>query len=115
MDADGTYLGTVAAHDVMNALAADDQAPVSALLRSVDPVTPASPLGEVLDRLDHGAGAVPVTDETGTITGWVRHRDLLNALSRQPPALTARHTRSGPANTALETFQETGLPEPRQS
>ena len=84
VDANGTYLGTVAVHDVMNALAADDPAPVRALVEPADPVTPTAALGDVLDRLDHGAGAVPVADDTGAITGWVRHRDLLNALSRQP-------------------------------
>ncbi|HVX47020.1 MAG TPA: chloride channel protein [Mycobacteriales bacterium] len=94
IDTDGTYLGTVSAYDVMNALAAEDQAPVRALLKPADPVTPDSPLGDALDRLDHGAGAVPVVDTTGAITGWVRHRDLLDALSRRPTGPTARRIRT---------------------
>ena len=80
-DDDGTYLGTLAAHDVMNALATADPAPVRALIERADPVTEHSPLGDALDQLDHGAGAVPVIDSAGTITGWIRHRDLLTALS----------------------------------
>ena len=38
VDDDGTYLGTLAAHDVMNALAAGDNAPVGALVQRADPV-----------------------------------------------------------------------------
>ena len=102
-DDNGIYLGTVSAHDVMNALAADDQAPVRALLKTVDPVTPDTPIGDVLDQLDHGAGAVPVTTEAGTITGWVRHRDLLKALSQQPADKSGRQVRPAPAVTPFET------------
>ncbi len=81
VDHDGTYLGTLASHDVMNALAADDTAPVRALVEKADPVTADSHLGAALDRLDHGAGAVPVIGDTGTVIGWIRHRDILTALS----------------------------------
>lgn len=81
---DGRYLGTLAAFDVMDALAADDPALVRALVRSTDPVAADTPLGHVLEQLDHGAGAVPVCDARGTVTGWVRHRDLLSALGRTP-------------------------------
>jgi CIC family chloride channel protein len=82
IDADHSYLGTLAAHDVMNALAAGDPAPVHALVRPAVPVTPTTAFGDVLDSLDQGAGAVAVADEAGVITGWVRHRDLLAALTR---------------------------------
>jgi CIC family chloride channel protein len=78
---DGVYLGTLAAGDLMAALAAGDPAPVSALTQSADPVTVDAQLGEVLDRLDHGAGAVPVIDASGAVVGWVRHRDLLGPLA----------------------------------
>ena len=91
VDATGTYLGVASAFDVMNALAADDRACVRALLTPTEPVRPDAPLGDALDRLDHGAGAVPVVDgSTGTVSGWVRHQDLLTALSRTPaePPLT---------------------------
>ena len=81
---DGAYLGVLAAHDVMTALAAGDPAPVQALGDHVDPMSPDAPLGDALERLDHGAGAVPIADQSTTITGWVRHRDLLAALSSIP-------------------------------
>ena len=81
VDNDGAYLGVLDAHDVMTALAGGDPAPVQALVVAVDPMSPDAPLGDALERLDHGAGAVPVADETKTVTGWVRHRDLLAALS----------------------------------
>lgn len=81
VEPDGTYLGTLAAAHVMNALAAGDAAPVRALVEHADPVTADSPLGDALDELERGAGAVPVVDDAGTVIGWVRHRDLLTALS----------------------------------
>lgn len=85
VDDSGTYLGVVSSFDVMNALAADDQASVRALVTPTEPVGPDAPLGDALDRLDQGAGAVPVVDgPAGTVTGWVRHQDLLTALSRAP-------------------------------
>lgn len=95
-DHDGVYQGTVAAHDVMNALAANDTAPVRGLLKAADPVTPTAPLGDVLDRLDHGAGAVPVIDNSGIVIGWVRHRDLLDALSRHRADAVSPSDRAGP-------------------
>jgi CIC family chloride channel protein len=84
VDGDGSYLGVLAAHDVLTALAGGDQALVQALAISVDPMSPDAPLGEALERLDQGAGAVPIADDSKTVIGWVRHRDLLGALSKMP-------------------------------
>jgi CIC family chloride channel protein len=84
IDRDGAYLGVLAAHDVMTALAGGDPARVQALVTPVDPLSPDAPLGDALERLDHGAGAVPIVDDSKTVTGWVRHRDLLAALSHVP-------------------------------
>jgi CIC family chloride channel protein len=81
VDAEGRYLGTLAANDVMHALATGDQAPVRAITEHADPVAADSPLGTALDQLEHGAGAVPVIDGSGIVIGWLRHRDLLSALS----------------------------------
>ncbi|MEO9139208.1 MAG: chloride channel protein [Jatrophihabitans sp.] len=77
--ADG-FLGVISSHDVMHALAAGEETDVRALTERCTPVTPDTPLGEVLQRIEHDAGAVPVADADGTITGWVRQRDLLAAL-----------------------------------
>ena len=84
VDARGTYLGILSAHDVMTALAAGDTAVVRALITPADPAAPDAPLGDVLDELDRGAGAVAVADATGQVTGWIRQRDLLTALSKSP-------------------------------
>ena len=81
VDDDGAFLGVLASHDVMTALAGGDPAPVRALVNPVDPLQPDSSLGEALQRLEHGDGAVPVTDTSQTVVGWVRHRDLLSAMS----------------------------------
>ena len=81
MSDDGRYLGVLSAHEVMNALAAGRSITVGALAVDTDPVTPDTPLGDVLDRLDHGAGVVPVVDSAGAVSGWIRHRDLLGSLT----------------------------------
>ncbi len=52
---------------------------------------------------EHALSAIVTADDTGAITGWVRHRDLLNALSRQPADLSARQVRPGPAVNPLNT------------
>ncbi len=82
-DEEGRYLGTVSAHEVMDALAAGEAVDVVALTRGADPVPVDAPLGEVLRRLDRGSDAVPVADGAGRLVGWVRHRDLLAALARR--------------------------------
>ena len=81
-DSGGRYYGVLAAHAVMDALAAGEDVSTSGLAEAVEPVEPESPIGDVLHRLDHGAGAVPVTRDGQTL-GWIRHRDVLAALTGQ--------------------------------
>ena len=38
-------------------------------------------IGDALKQLDNGSDAIPVQDTNGDIVGWVRHRDMLTALS----------------------------------
>lgn len=81
---DGTLIGTVSAEAVMNALAAGETAEVSAVTVGEDPLPVDAPLGDALRLLDRGAPAVAVTDTAGNLVGWVRHRDVLAAMSRPP-------------------------------
>lgn len=106
VDDGGSFLGVLAAHDVMTALASGDPAPVRALVNPVDPLQPDAPLGEAMHRLEHGAGAVPVTDAARVVIGWVRHRELLSALSvgaarpdPHPDPESARSTASSHASS----------------
>ncbi len=80
---DGTYVGTLASLDVMDALAAGEQTRVRDLMTAAEPVAPDAPLSDVLHELDQGAGAVPVVGTDRTITGWIRHRDLIGALTHR--------------------------------
>ena len=84
IDEDGDYLGIVTAHEVMEALAADEQTDIVALTIGGDPVSPDATLGEALRRLDRGEGAVPVASDDGLLVGWVRDRDVLSALAELP-------------------------------
>jgi CIC family chloride channel protein len=89
IDSDGRYFGVLAAHAVMDALAAGEDATIAALTASAEPVTIDAPIGDVLKRLDHGDGAVPVTTGgDGTVVGWIRHRDILTALTTSRAAAT---------------------------
>jgi CIC family chloride channel protein len=81
VDTDGRYLGTLSSHDLMDALAADDPADIVGLTADSVPVSAATPIGDALTRLDHGAAAVPVIGTEQTLVGWIRHRDVLRALS----------------------------------
>ena len=69
-------------------LAADDPADIVGLTADSVPVSEGTPVGEVLTRLDRGAGAVPVAGPDHILVGWVRHRDILRALSSAPRALS---------------------------
>jgi CIC family chloride channel protein len=80
-DAGGRYLGTLAAHDLMDALASASDATVTALTVPTAALGLAAPIGDALKQLDLGADAVPVEDAEGHIVGWVRHREMLAALS----------------------------------
>jgi CIC family chloride channel protein len=95
LDSDGRYFGVLAAHAVLDALAAGEDATIAALTASAEPVTIDAPIGDVLKRLDHGDGAVPVTTGgDGTVVGWIRHRDILTALTTPARTATAPATRT---------------------
>ena len=85
IDRTGRYQGNLAARDLMDALVAADHANVAGLSSSPVPVRPEESLGEVIRRLDHGADAVPITNRDGILIGWVRHRDMLTALTNGRP------------------------------
>lgn len=68
----------------MDALATGESATAGSLAQPVDPIPLDSPIGPLLQRLDHGEDAVPVADETGALAGWVRQRDMLASLSLSP-------------------------------
>ncbi len=78
--ADGRYLGILAASDVMDALAAGDDVQTEGLVRR-ESMRHTDQTAEALQRLDSGAAGVAVTDEEDCLVGWVRHRDILSALS----------------------------------
>ncbi|MDQ2836898.1 MAG: chloride channel protein [Actinomycetota bacterium] len=80
-DPDGRYFGILTAHALMDALAADEATDIRSLTAATEPVGPDAPIGDALKRLDRGEGAVPVTNDDGVLLGWVRHRDILAALT----------------------------------
>lgn len=80
-DTAGRYLGTLAAHDLMDALAAGEDTTIAALTVDTAPLETRASIGDALKRLDSGADAVPVQDTAGAIIGWVGHRDMLTAFS----------------------------------
>jgi len=81
VDDGGSYLGTVGAHDVMDALAEGQDADLGLLVRVAAPLAGTDPLSRALDALDAGAEAVAVTAPTGELVGWIRHRDVLAAMT----------------------------------
>ena len=80
MDAEGRFAGVLASRDVMDALAADEDLRSSAILRD-DRVSSSDLVQDAIRLLDRGADAVAVTTEEDRLVGWVRHRDVLAALS----------------------------------
>jgi len=52
-------------------------------------------LTDAVHRLDQGADAVPVTDDSDHLLGWVRHADVLTALN--PRRRRGDPTRTPPA------------------
>jgi CIC family chloride channel protein len=82
VDENGHYLGILAAHDVMDALAAGHAAAVGDLMLEAESLPPAASIGDVVRVLDAGAPAVAIADSGGVLVGWVRHRDVLAALVR---------------------------------
>ena len=84
VDRTGRYLGNLAAHDLLDAMAAAEHTSVVVLTSGAEAVAPESTLGTVLRRLDDGADAVPVANPEGLLVGWVRQRDMLTALTKRP-------------------------------
>ena len=84
LDAQQRYLGVLTAHEIMDAVASGEATDVGSLCSPVEPATPATSLATVLRQLDRGADAVPVADERGSLTGWVRPGDVLAALAGRP-------------------------------
>jgi CIC family chloride channel protein len=82
-DTDSRHVGMLSAAALMDALAAGEVTELAALMAGADPVAPGAPIEEVLHRLDHGVDAVAVT-EGDVLVGWVRHRDVLAAMTRIP-------------------------------
>lgn len=78
---DGTFLGILASRDLMDALASGEDSDIRSLMRVASPVPLDHPIRDAIHDLDHGADAVAVTDPDGLLVGWVRHRDVLAALS----------------------------------
>jgi CIC family chloride channel protein len=84
-DPAGRYLGTLAAHDLMDALASGEDTSIEALTVCTAPVGLGASIGDALKQLDSGTDAVPVQDSDGGIVGWVRHREMLTALITTTP------------------------------
>jgi len=80
-DAAGQYLGTLAAHDLLHALTSGENTTVAALTVNRRPLTPDALVGDALTELDGGADAVPIQGTDGEVIGWVRHRDMLVAVT----------------------------------
>ncbi len=89
VDAEGRYLGTVRAHDLMDALAADEDTDIVALTAGTTPVHDDDTVGAALRQLDRGADAVPVASPDGQLVGWIRHCDILTALTAPSVAAVA--------------------------
>jgi CBS-domain-containing membrane protein len=115
VDANGHYFGVLAAHAVMDALAAGEEASIAALTASAEPVTIDAPIGDILKRLDHGDGAVPVTAGDGTIVGWIRHRDILTALTTTTTTTTATATRAATKPATATRGTATPVPTPTRN
>ncbi|WP_042388653.1 chloride channel protein [Streptacidiphilus melanogenes] len=93
---DGTYRGTVHAHDLIHALADDTdlQTPVGKLADDTHPTTtPGTTLAAARDQLNAtNAEGLPVLSHAhdGRLVGWIDHRAILHALHHAPhPARTA--------------------------
>ena len=68
----------------MDALASGENITVQALTVSDEPLGTTASIDDALKRLDSGADAIPIQDSDGGIVGWVRHRDMLTALTATP-------------------------------
>lgn len=82
----GAYRGLVTAADIEDAARAN-RLDVSAgeLAQPAPTLTAAQPLSSALDALvEHGRSGLPVVaDDDGRLTGWITHRDVLQAYNRR--------------------------------
>ena len=92
-DGSGRYLGTLAAHDVMEALSAGETTDVTALTRGITPLSPDASIGQALKVLEQGGDGVAIADPEGHLIGWVRHRDVLRAFITADAAPSAPPSR----------------------
>ncbi len=88
-----TFMGVVTSVDVMDAVSAGEDVPLGVLAR-VDSVSPTEPVRDALQLLDRGAAAVAVVDGE-RLVGWVRHREVLAALSRPTNGAPRGQARDG--------------------
>ncbi len=96
LDRDGRHAGLLDASTLMNALAAAEPADVLDLVERGEPLEEGAPVGEALRRLEDGAPAVAVVDADGSVTRWVRERDVLAALSTHQEAEPDPRARAEP-------------------
>jgi CIC family chloride channel protein len=82
-DAEGRHIGLLSIGELMDALAAGEDTDVPSLMAGADPIAPHAPIGDVLPRLDRGVDVVAVA-EGDALVGWVRHRDVLAAMTDTP-------------------------------
>ena len=101
VDGSGRFLGTISAHDLMDALASGEDATVGALVAATVPLGPGASIGDAWRQLDGGADAVPVQADNGDIIGWISHREMLAALgpSDLRPELRGPRAMTSPAGT----------------
>ncbi len=97
VDREGAYAGLLAASTLMTALAATEPSDLLDLVDPAEPLDAGAPVGEALRRLEAGAPAVAVAAADGSITAWLRERDVLAALGAHgtpgpdaPPGATDR-------------------------
>ncbi len=76
----------MSARDVTAALAAGDETDADGLTEPASAVMSDDPVGDALKQLDHGADAVAVIDSDKALVGWIRHRDMLAAMTAIPVA-----------------------------
>jgi CIC family chloride channel protein len=82
VDDDGRYIGILASHDVLDALASADPTDVTGLTLDVTPLTADASVGDVLRSFDSGGAAVPVANDDGNLIGWIRERDVLTTMAK---------------------------------
>jgi CIC family chloride channel protein len=95
-----TFLGTVDARAVADALATGEDLTVGALTELPERVDVDSELHDALAALDHaGAGGLPVlTADRRAIAGWITHQSILGRLRRPAvPTPAPSHEHSGAA------------------